>query len=611
MTIKISELANLTVTQANTIVPVVSNITGTLTTVQANVQQLQTYILGTIPTNITTLQTNAATQSDLIIGINANVAAANLGMKGYVDSVASQSIYGNGNVKSYLTGGFDGNILPSANVTYSLGSPTRQWRDLFVSNNTIFIGGTPLSTTSGGGLTLTTERDLLQTTITTSNLGPTSVPKTLAEIPSGAPVNVKISYLDLTATQPSITILGVNSVTASGEYFDVEFEIEEQATAPSLVGPYTVSGPQTALRLGNVSGNGTNIVAFFQTAQAVAPYIVTQNVDLEGTGWIPQQTITVSACNAASVTFNYTTDSEGGFTGNINLPAEFFNYFFNPNTPFASYNGNGYNGLATASTPTSLTLQYLTNPGTLNPLTTDTITPSWEPVEVRLTSSDYSIVGSAITITYLASSLTNWPGYGNLTVWELVTLDGDTITTTDLIAETITPGSGDLTVVGDLTVTGDLTVSPTSIYMGNLRISAADGNLKVNTGIKFSDDSVQSTAYSNVKVATYLPTYTGNIANVRLGSSGVLTFADGTTQTTAGTYSNVTVAQYLPTYRGNIADVITSGNLIVFGNTFINNSYVPALANSTGIAGQIVWNANHLYICIATDTWKRANISTW
>ena len=568
MTIKISELANLTVTQANTIVPVVSNITGTLTTVQANVQQLQTYILGTIPTNITTLQTNAATQSDLIIGINANVAAANLGMKGYVDSVASQSIYGNGNVKSYLTGGFDGNILPSANVTYSLGSPTRQWRDLFVSNNTIYIGGTPLSTTSGGGLTLTTERDLLQTTITTSNLGPTSVPKTLAEIPSGAPVNVKISYLDTTATQPSITILGVNSVTASGEYFDVEFEIEEQATAPSLVGPYTVSGPQTALQLGNVSGNGTTIVAFFQTSQAVAPYIVTQNV-------------------------------------------EFFSYFFNPNTPFASYNGNGYNGVATASTSTSITLQYLTNPGTLNPLTTTTITPSWEPVEVRLTSSDYSIVGSAITITYLASSLTNWPGYGNLTVWELVTLDGDTITTTDLIAETITPGSGDLTVVGDLTVTGDLTVSPTSIYMGNLRISAADGNLKVNTAIKFSDNSVQSTAYSNVKVATYLPTYTGNIANVRLGSSGVLTFADGTTQTTAGTYSNVQVSTYLPTYRGNIADVITSGNLIVFGNTFINNSYVPALANSTGIAGQIVWNANHLYICIATNTWKRANISTW
>jgi hypothetical protein len=76
-------------------------------------------------------------------------------------------------------------------------------------------------------------------------------------------------------------------------------------------------------------------------------------------------------------------------------------------------------------------------------------------------------------------------------------------------------------------------------------------------------------------------------------------------------YSNVQVNSYLPTYSGNVADVTTSGNLIVFGNTFINNSYVPALANSTGLAGQIVWNANYLYICIATNTWKRANISTW
>jgi hypothetical protein len=89
MTIKISQLANLTVAQGNTIVPVVSNITGTLTTAQANVDQLGTYILGSIPTDVATLQANAATQSDLIIGINANVTAANLGIKGYVDAVTT------------------------------------------------------------------------------------------------------------------------------------------------------------------------------------------------------------------------------------------------------------------------------------------------------------------------------------------------------------------------------------------------------------------------------------------------------------------------------------------------------------------------------------------
>jgi hypothetical protein len=90
MTIKISQLANLTVVQANTIVPVVSNVTGTLTTVQSSVQQLQDYIIANgVSANITALFTNAATQSDLIIGINANITAANVGMTGYVNAVTT------------------------------------------------------------------------------------------------------------------------------------------------------------------------------------------------------------------------------------------------------------------------------------------------------------------------------------------------------------------------------------------------------------------------------------------------------------------------------------------------------------------------------------------
>jgi hypothetical protein len=105
MTIKISELANLTVVQANTIVPVVSNITGTLTTVQANVQQLRDYIVATgVSANITALFTNAATQSDLIIGINSNVIQANLGMKGYVDSISGSESIANVNMKGYVDG---------------------------------------------------------------------------------------------------------------------------------------------------------------------------------------------------------------------------------------------------------------------------------------------------------------------------------------------------------------------------------------------------------------------------------------------------------------------------------------------------------------------------
>lgn len=38
---------------------------------------------------------------------------------------------------------------------------------------------------------------------------------------------------------------------------------------------------------------------------------------------------------------------------------------------------------------------------------------------------------------------------------------------------------------------------------------------------------------------------------------------------------------------------------------------VPALATSTGKAGQIAFDSNYIYVCIATDTWKRAALTTF
>lgn len=43
----------------------------------------------------------------------------------------------------------------------------------------------------------------------------------------------------------------------------------------------------------------------------------------------------------------------------------------------------------------------------------------------------------------------------------------------------------------------------------------------------------------------------------------------------------------------------------------ITTAQSPASATAAGIAGQIAWDANFIYVCIATDTWKRIGISTW
>jgi len=43
----------------------------------------------------------------------------------------------------------------------------------------------------------------------------------------------------------------------------------------------------------------------------------------------------------------------------------------------------------------------------------------------------------------------------------------------------------------------------------------------------------------------------------------------------------------------------------------IASSKTPASASDTGTAGEICWDSSYIYVCTATNTWKRAALSTW
>ena len=43
----------------------------------------------------------------------------------------------------------------------------------------------------------------------------------------------------------------------------------------------------------------------------------------------------------------------------------------------------------------------------------------------------------------------------------------------------------------------------------------------------------------------------------------------------------------------------------------VRTSQTPASASATGDAGQICWDTNYIYVCTATNTWKRAALATW
>ena len=52
--------------------------------------------------------------------------------------------------------------------------------------------------------------------------------------------------------------------------------------------------------------------------------------------------------------------------------------------------------------------------------------------------------------------------------------------------------------------------------------------------------------------------------------------------------------------------------LDVNANTIrVRTARTPASASATGATGEICWDANYIYVCTATNTWKRTAISTW
>jgi hypothetical protein len=178
-------------------------------------------------------------------------------------------------------------------------------------------------------------------------------------------------------------------------------------------------------------------------------------------------------------------------------------------------------------------------------------------------------------------------------------------------------------------------------------------------------------AYGNANVAAYLPTYTGNVSSGNISATGNVSIAGNivaggvrsSTQSTAPTnpsvgdfwYNTLTNSQYRYTFDGtdyfwlddfgatvaangsfnaitsgtsNVSiyranadvqvNVNGTGNVAVFstsGATFIGltvtTSNTPATSSSTGTTGQIQWDSNYVYVCIAPNTWKRANISSW
>jgi len=132
----------------------------------------------------------------------------------------------------------------------------------------------------------------------------------------------------------------------------------------------------------------------------------------------------------------------------------------------------------------------------------------------------------------------------------------------------------------------------------------------------WAGDSI-TTGANNVaigyNVATLLSTGSNNTV---IGKAGAATLTTGSNNMVLGSGaepSSATVSNEITLGDGSVTDVRIPGiGFTLDADSFrISTAKTPATAGATGIAGTHTWDTSYLYVCTATNTWKRAALATW
>ena len=154
------------------------------------------------------------------------------------------------------------------------------------------------------------------------------------------------------------------------------------------------------------------------------------------------------------------------------------------------------------------------------------------------------------------------------------------------------PTFNDVTIDGTLDFTGDIDISSDLKVDGNLNVTGTTtlaentfltGSSTVNMYITGGDPNSKNIVFRKA---------TGPSQIAKIGAVGNdLRFTTGSTEAIR-IDSNQNVA-------------------ILAGDLTISTTSTPASASASGVTGTIKWDANYVYVCIATNTWKRAAIASW
>ena len=141
----------------------------------------------------------------------------------------------------------------------------------------------------------------------------------------------------------------------------------------------------------------------------------------------------------------------------------------------------------------------------------------------------------------------------------------------------------------------------------SMRITATNRNLLIGTTI---DGGQKLQVEGNAKInstgaTTRALSVTNSLGSIDIGVFGAngVGYFGTTTATDVQVYAhNAFVLGFDSTKAATFTGTIATQN---------GTASTPASASATGTAGTIKWDASYIYVCTATNTWKRVAIATW
>jgi hypothetical protein len=187
---------------------------------------------------------------------------------------------------------------------------------------------------------------------------------------------------------------------------------------------------------------------------------------------------------------------------------------------------------------------------------------------------------------------------------------------------TINPGDAAIRIngdAGDVTVAGNygaLTLVCDGVNWTMARLAfngsndvAPSASINLDTSVSyFSTSGVESSSLADGvegQIKTLMMKNASGTMSVSVASAGWKSSGSG--NIVFGTTGDCCILQFI---QGKWY-VIGNNNCVVEGVQPGEIVSAPGTASSTGLAGQIAYDSTYIYVCIATNTWKRSALSSW